>query len=207
VESRDPDAPAAVNPGAAIPPTNPSRRGAISSGAATPSHNIRNLAAAFFRTINPVSMEELIASVQELRELVQGNEELTRLLRQWSTTLHPDDSHYTEHVTWVWQQGADSMGARQVIDQWVQEKIQIGREQGLEQGREEGLEQGREQGRLEGLLVGEREILLRQLKKRFGPTATTPELNARIATANRDELERWSEKLLDCRTIEGGFAE
>jgi Putative transposase, YhgA-like len=170
-----------------------------------PSLNIRNLAAAFFRTISPVSVDELLASVRELQELVCGNEELTRLLSHWSITLHPGEPRYTTQAEQIWQQGANNMGARQVIDQWVQEKIEIGIVQGRKEGLEQGREQGLEQGRAEGLVSGERELLLRLLGKRFGTHAITPDIKVRIARADRSELECWLENLLESPTIDGVF--
>jgi len=64
---------------------------------------------------------------------------------------------------------------------------------------------GRQEGLQEGRLEGERRIVLRQLKRRFGelPEAT----RARIEAANTDALERWSDRLLAAGSLDEVFAE
>ncbi|MGI9213334.1 MAG: DUF4351 domain-containing protein, partial [Methylococcaceae bacterium] len=69
----------------------------------------------------------------------------------------------------------------------------------IEKGRHIGLEQGLERG----LLNGERTILLRQLKKRFGPL---PEyLEQRLTTATQTQLEYWTDRVLEARTLDTVF--
>ena len=107
--------------------------------------------------------------------------------------------------------------------------IQRAREEGLEQGkavragviqraREEGLEQGkavragviqrvREEGRQEGMergvLRGERAVLERQLRHRFGPLSAA--VVERLERASTDDLETWADNVLDAGTLDGVF--
>jgi predicted transposase YdaD len=65
-------------------------------------------------------------------------------------------------------------------------------------------QEGRQEGRLEGRLLGHREgaaaLLTRQLERRFG---ALPEASRdRIAAAGVPDLEEWSLRLLDARTLE-----
>jgi predicted transposase/invertase (TIGR01784 family) len=68
---------------------------------------------------------------------------------------------------------------------------------------ERGWEKGRQEGRQEGLLVGERNLLLRMLRRRFGEV--TPVALARITTADQPALERWAEQLLTAATLDEVF--
>ncbi|GAH69047.1 unnamed protein product, partial [marine sediment metagenome] len=73
-----------------------------------------------------------------------------------------------------------------------------GREQGLEQGREQGLEQGREQGLEQGLergtLLKEKEILIKQISKKFG--ISEKERSFIMAVADREKLDLALDEIL-----------
>ena len=58
----------------------------------------------------------------------------------------------------------------------------------IEQGRQQGIEQGRQ------------ELLLRQLRQRFGG-AVNPVIEQRIATASVEEIETWSVRVLSAATL------
>lgn len=63
--------------------------------------------------------------------------------------------------------------------------------------------EGREQGRKEGVLEGERRVLLRQLRRKFGTLPADSE--QRIAEAKQSELELWAERVLEAESLEGVF--
>jgi hypothetical protein len=69
----------------------------------------------------------------------------------------------------------------------------------------EAVEDWRAKYRSEGQLNGERQILGRQLRKRFGelPLAVTQ----RLQQAQTEDLERWAERLLDARDLTELFAD
>ena len=67
------------------------------------------------------------------------------------------------------------------------------------EGRAEGLAEGMEQGRVDG----ERAVLERLLRRRFGPLS--PEIAARMGEASAADLETWAEKVLDADTPEDVF--
>ena len=78
------------------------------------------------------------------------------------------------------------------VKQWEQELVEKGREEGIEKGREEGV------------LTGEAVILRRQLKLRFGPLPAWAD--DKITQAQREQLEQWSERVLDAKSLDAVFA-
>ena len=73
------------------------------------------------------------------------------------------------------------------IDRWNREI--------LEKGREEGLQEGRQQG--------EAQVVLRQLRLKFGPLA--PEIEERVRSADADRLLVWSERILAAESLQDVF--
>ena len=69
----------------------------------------------------------------------------------------------------------------------------------IQRAREEGVQQGMERGRVEG----ERAVLERQLRRRFGrlPPATA----RRLDRASPADLEAWAENVLDAGTLDEVF--
>ncbi|ESQ11421.1 MAG: hypothetical protein N838_26865 [Thiohalocapsa sp. PB-PSB1] len=100
---------------------------------------------------------------------------------------------------------ADLLEIKTMLAESVVEWTQEWKQQGLEEGREEGREQGREQGREEGLREGESLLLVRQMVKRFGPL--DEQTLARLAEADREQLELWGERILDARRLSEVFAD
>ena len=62
-----------------------------------------------------------------------------------------------------------------------------------------------ERFREEGMLVGERALLERQLRRRFG--LLNPELIQKLELASAAELERWAENVLDAGSLDEVFNE
>jgi hypothetical protein len=87
---------------------------------------------------------------------------------------------------------------------WSEQLLEQGREQGLEQGREQGREEGRQQGRelglAQGALQARREVLVEQVRARFG--AVPDSLTARIAGADRTTLDRLLVRVVTVRQVE-----
>ena len=77
--------------------------------------------------------------------------------------------------------------------------IQRARDQGMRQGMRAGRDEGLRQGRVEG----ERTVLERQLRRRFGPLC--PAVSERLHRASAADLEAWAENLLEARTLDNVF--
>jgi flagellar biosynthesis/type III secretory pathway protein FliH len=75
-----------------------------------------------------------------------------------------------------------------------------GRREGRKMGWSEGMQQGRDAGMQQGLVEGKRQTLLTILQKRFG--TVSPELQARISTADSDVLDNWTLRALEINSIE-----
>jgi hypothetical protein len=69
----------------------------------------------------------------------------------------------------------------------------------LAEGFNEGLAKGLTEGKAEGYAEGKAEMLLRQLGRRFGPLS--PEIEARVRSADAGRLDGWSEAILDARDL------
>ena len=72
------------------------------------------------------------------------------------------------------------MDTQDIVEAWRQEAIREGVKQGLEQG--------------------ERKLLLRQLRRRFG-TQVDAQAELRVATAPAEQTEVWAERVLSARTL------
>jgi len=77
------------------------------------------------------------------------------------------------------------------IDRWNREL--------LEKGRQEGLQEGRQEGRQEG----EAQVVLRQLRLKFGPLE--PETVYRVRSADPDRLLELGERVLTAQSLQDVF--
>ena len=65
------------------------------------------------------------------------------------------------------------------------------------------LREGRQEGRQEGRKQGQAALLQRLLAKRFGPLDDSTQ--SRLQTATQEQLEHWSERILDAPTLSAVF--
>ena len=91
---------------------------------------------------------------------------------------------------------------QRLIEQGRQQGIEQGRQQGIEQGRQQGIEQGRQQGIQQGM----QGVLLRLLRQRFGDVVNA-QVEQRIATASREQVEAWTGRVLSAATLAEVFAD
>ena len=73
----------------------------------------------------------------------------------------------------------------------------------ISRAREEGMQQGMEQGMDQGRVEGERALLERQLRRRFG--MLSPEVTERLSQASAADLESWADNVLDAPTLDDVF--
>ena len=108
----------------------------------------------------------------------------------WPGVTLPEKENLLENNTML------AETAMKWTEQWKQEGLQKGLQRGRQEGRQEGLQ--------EGLLAGEATVLARQLTKRFGPLPD--DVRIRICTATADQLELWTDAILDAPTLAVMFA-
>jgi hypothetical protein len=63
---------------------------------------------------------------------------------------------------------------------------------------------GKDEGLAESLAEGKLEIVRRLLSRRFGPLPEA--VTTRVAAAGTEDLERWSDRLLDAASLDDVFA-
>jgi hypothetical protein len=74
-----------------------------------------------------------------------------------------------------------------------------------EEGMQQGIQQGMSQGEARGTAKGERVILERQIRRRFGELdASTRE---RLDNATTEELEQWAENIIEASSLEEVFTQ
>ncbi|MBF0436632.1 MAG: DUF4351 domain-containing protein, partial [Magnetococcales bacterium] len=80
-----------------------------------------------------------------------------------------------------------------------------GRQEGLQEGRQEGLQEGERIGEQKGELKGKTEMLTRLLQRRFG---NVPDwAGEKMANAELSELEAWSLRIFDARSLDDVFSD
>ena len=73
----------------------------------------------------------------------------------------------------------------------------------IARARDEGMQQGMRQGMQQGLIEGERTVLERLLRRRFG--LLSPEIAERLSQASAADLETWAENVLDAQALDDVF--
>ena len=76
----------------------------------------------------------------------------------------------------------------------------LGRKEGIAEGMEQGIEQGIEKGIEKDIEKGERAVLRKQLRLKFGPLPDS--VLAKLDAATAPELERWAERVLTATTLD-----
>lgn len=87
----------------------------------------------------------------------------------------------------------------------IERGMKKGMQQGIEQGIQQGIEKGIARGIEKGIQQGLAQSLQRQLNRRFGPLSA--EVTRQLENAAPEQLETWTDRVLDARTIEEVFAE
>jgi flagellar biosynthesis/type III secretory pathway protein FliH len=92
------------------------------------------------------------------------------------------------------------MTTRERLKHWYDEQQAASRAEGAKQGRESGLREGLEKGLEKGRAEGQRNLLAKQLKLKFGPLDAAAE--ARLAGASSAQLNRWAERVLTAGSLD-----
>ena len=77
--------------------------------------------------------------------------------------------------------------------------IEQGMQKGMQKGIQQGMQKGIQQGMQKGIQQGEARFLKRQLRRVFGDLA--PDIEQRIDSASSEDIERWGDRILTCKTL------
>ncbi|AFL76157.1 Rpn family recombination-promoting nuclease/putative transposase [Thiocystis violascens] len=176
---------------------------------------LQNVAAALFRLENsraPADIQRVVASLLDWLAAPEQTE-LRRAFVVWlKRVLLPSRVPGVVIPNVIELEELHSMLA-ETVKTWVEEWKELGWKQGIEQGIERGIEQGIErgiergieQGIEQGIHRGETKILRRLLMRRFG---TLPAwVGERLEQAEESEIECWTDRVLDCDSLERIFGE
>ena len=106
----------------------------------------------------------------------------------------------------VQQELTDTFGYRTMENamSWLQQEKQQSRQEGLQEGlqkgRQEGWRDGRQDGLQKGLQKGEKQLLKRQLTKRFG--VLPADIDDRLRALTTQQLEAAGERIFDAASVD-----
>ena len=146
-------------------------------------------------------VEVYAEAVRGLFTLEQDSEKRAKYIEFIDIYAGLTDNEYRRYRQ---QYPEDSSTMAGIISRAREEGMQQGMTQGIEQGMTQGIEQGMKQGMQRGRVEGERALLERQLRRRFG--LLSPEVAEKLAEAAAADLETWAENVLDASTIDDVFA-
>ena len=152
---------------------------------------------------------DLAGVVDLVRRVVdseRGVEALVLILRYiLEVTNAPSDTLATYLHRTVDSRTAEAVmtTAERLRQEGREEGLQQGLQQGLQRGRAEGRAEGREEGLQKGQVRALRGVLVRMLARRFG--AVTDRARARIESATVDQLQQWTDRVLDAERVDDVF--
>jgi predicted transposase YdaD len=137
----------------------------------------------------------------DLEHLVQYYAAAAPHLTQQDLELLPEHLQEVSKMTLAekWMRQARKEGRKQGLEEGREAGRQEGREAGRQEGREAGRQEGREVGRQEGRLDGQRRVLGKLLRLKFGEL--DDEAQAWLKAANEQALEAASERVLTAATL------
>jgi flagellar biosynthesis/type III secretory pathway protein FliH len=137
----------------------------------------------------------------DLEHLVQYYAAAAPHLTQQDLELLPEHLQEVSKMTLAekWMRQARKEGRKQGLEEGREAGRQEGREAGRQEGREAGRQEGREVGRQEGRLDGQRRVLGKLLRLKFGEL--DDEAQAWLKAADEQALEAASERVLTAATL------
>ncbi len=145
---------------------------------------------------------DLALLVLLLLQQLRGAEDPVALLTRWVSHLErvhslPNAADALRAI-WVYTLSVGQVAPDELVP--LVRRLGVKAEEGLMTGAEILRKEGEARGRAEGEARGRAEVLLRQLRLRFGHVRAEHE--ARIRAATSDELDRWAELVLLANTLD-----
>ena len=151
----------------------------------------RNLAAAIFKLEQPQHPQEVKRTIKRILEATQGSEfaQVRRIIAIWIRAALNRNRRYPIPLPELDDLQELSIMLSQRIEEWAEAYMATGEEKGV----------------LKGVLKGEARMLNRQLKSRFGELPAW--VDQRLNSGTPEELEAWSEAVLDAESLAAVFVE
>lgn len=117
---------------------------------------------------------------------------------------HPEEPMTTRERLKIWydEQQATSRaeGVKQGLTEGVKQGIQKGIEEGIQKGIQKGIQEGTRRGIQKGQADGQRTLLAKLLKLKFGPLDAAAE--ERLASGTPAQLGLWAERVLSASSLD-----
>ena len=150
--------------------------------------SLKNLVAAVFRIERPADPETIQALLRLLEEWLVDRPDLQRMIARWiRATLMRKPAYRI-----VLPQIDDLQELRIMLADRLEEWAHGYEAKGMQKGMQQGMQQG------------EAQALQKLLTKRFG--WISPDISARIATAPKEQIDMWLDRVLDAPTLDDIFA-
>ena len=179
---------------------------------------MRNVVAAVFRLELAQTLEEAVAVLRDINRWWPAPQfdSLRAAVLDWVKEYwypHRFGGKIVPQVADLWEMERYMQNKPKTILQLAKERAKEagrrqGRRLGLEEGRQVGLEEGRrvglEAGLEQGRRLGEAEMLLRQLERKFG--VVPADIRRRVQSATSERLLEWAERVLLANRLDEVFS-
>ncbi|HVR97804.1 MAG TPA: Rpn family recombination-promoting nuclease/putative transposase [Thermoanaerobaculia bacterium] len=160
-----------------------------------------NAAAVFFQIETRPSLEGLVEIAGSLPRLLPGEEDTELRLAFFDLVSRAIQRVFPGGRIPEIENLEDPSMMEDAIDRWREGVLREAREKGLQLGIQQGLRQGLQKGQRTGRVEGMRQMLLRLIRRRFGPVPK--KVQQRVAAiSSQEELERLADRVLVATTLE-----
>ena len=156
---------------------------------------MKNLSAALFRLEKSRTPQEIREVLKNLIEWLKAPEQLS-LRRAFTVMLGR-----VLLPRRVPGQSVPELNDLQEVDAMLAETVQEWTKQWKAEGRQEGRREGRQEGRYEEAS----NVLRRLLQKKYGAGDLPLRVEEKLAGATLEEIESWTDRILDARTLDDVF--
>lgn len=160
---------------------------------------MQNLVAAMMRFQRPDSETAILELIDLLNVWLDDHSELKRIFAIWIRTALLRQSKYRLALPKVQDLKELKMTLATRFDEWALQHEEKGRQEGIAKGIAKGIEKGMARG----IVQGEARLLQRLLIARFGPLSQAT--LAQLAAASAVELETWTDRFLNARSLADVF--
>jgi predicted transposase/invertase (TIGR01784 family) len=163
----------------------------------------KNLVAAVFSLEDSNTPEAMQALIARLQEWLADKPGLRRTFAHWIRRALLRSQEYSIVLPEVHDLLELRIMLADTVERWAHFYKAEGMEAGKAEGKAEGKVEGKAEGKAEGIQEGEMLSLQKLLIKRFG--SVPAHINAQIASAKQQEIERWFDRAIDAKQLSDIF--